>query len=261
MKHTLLVIHCINGLFLFPFNVFSLHRAASSYCIIRIRPAILCSLCKRSSSMFCVSPFHVVLPPSFQSEASPLHLLADWPWRHRKHPLSAQEEVSVIASVCLFCWFDGTPKTQLKGLQFAGYTWHWLFWALSARVQSSKYTLCQPTPQCDSYILLSGCGCTRAFQPLTAKWESDATNPSVVPQHHDLTQRCLHHRHHLESLMEYCYLPCVLIAIVDKWQHWNLSVLAVNSQARQTPVLLSSDNQNAEGREAGLTLGHCCTLQ
>lgn len=51
--------------------------------------------------MFFVSPFHV-LPSSFQSEASPLHLLVDWPRRHRKHPLSAQEEVSVIATVCFF---------------------------------------------------------------------------------------------------------------------------------------------------------------
>lgn len=73
--------------------------------------------------MFFVSPFHV-FPSSFQSEASPLHLLADWPRRQRKHPLSAQEEVSVIASVCFvfFGFFSdlrALQKHQLKGIQFA----------------------------------------------------------------------------------------------------------------------------------------------
>lgn len=71
-------------------------------------------------NVFLIPPFHLS-SSCFQSEASPLHLLAYWPRRHRKHPLHAQEEVSVI--VCLFgVLFERTPKTQLKGLQFAGYT-------------------------------------------------------------------------------------------------------------------------------------------
>lgn len=64
-----------------------------------------------SSLVYFLFLFLLLCPPppaphtprfsSFQGEASPLHLLADWPRRHRKHPLTAEEEVSFIASVLL----------------------------------------------------------------------------------------------------------------------------------------------------------------
>lgn len=82
--------------------------------------------------------------------------------------------------LCLFVFLIwGHSKPQLKGLQFAGYTWAFPSseQALSVGAQSSNYTLCQPTWWCDSYILIPGCGCTRAFQPLVAKWQSDSLNP------------------------------------------------------------------------------------
>lgn len=53
--------------------------------------------------------------------------------------------------------------------------------ALSVWAQSSYYTLCHPTWQCDSYVLVSGYGCTSAFQPLVAKWWSDL--PNLVSSH------------------------------------------------------------------------------
>lgn len=56
------------------------------------------------------STSHIFLLP-FQSEASPLHLLADWPRRHRKHPLSAEEEVSFIACACA-CVFPDLRALQ-----------------------------------------------------------------------------------------------------------------------------------------------------
>lgn len=53
--------------------------------------------------------------------------------------------------------------------------------ALCVWAQSSYYTLCHPTWQCDSYVLISGYGCTSAFQPLVAKWWSDL--PNLVSSH------------------------------------------------------------------------------
>lgn len=86
---------------------------------------------------------------------------------------------------CLFVFLIwGHSKTQLKALQFAGYTWAFFSRsapALCVWVQSSYYTLCHPTWQCDSYVLISGYGCTSAFQPLVAKWWSDL--PNLVSSH------------------------------------------------------------------------------
>lgn len=53
--------------------------------------------------------------------------------------------------------------------------------ALCVWAQSSYYTLCHPTWQCDSYVLISGYGCTSAFQPLVAKSWSDL--PNLVSSH------------------------------------------------------------------------------
>lgn len=180
--------------------------------------------------------------------------MAYWPWRHRKHPLSAQEEVSVIASVCLFFYFKGASKTQLKGLQFAWYTW--AFWssegAQSVWAQSSNYTLYQPTWRCDSYILIPGCGFTRAFQPLVDKWQNDSPNP-VIPQYQEPIEQSLYQQHHFEHLIKYSCLLCLLFSAADKWQQWDLSVLGLNSHLKQTAeavewlFLLSSDSFSVRG--------------
>lgn len=79
--------------------------------------------------------------------------------------------------LCLFVFLIwGHSKIQLKGLQFAGYTRAFSSSerALSVGAQSSIYTLFQPTWRCDSYVLIPGCCCMRAFQPLVAKWQSDS---------------------------------------------------------------------------------------
>lgn len=107
-------------------------------------------------------PLFMFFPPLFR--VKPLHYIS-WLIGHE----GTGSILSVLRKkwVCLFVFLiRGHSKTQLKGLQFAGYTWAF---SSSERCPECRspifniYTLCQPTPPSDSYVLISVCGCTRAF--------------------------------------------------------------------------------------------------
>ena len=67
--------------------------------------------------------------------------------------------------ICLFVFLiQAHSKFQLKALHFTGYIGAFCSSerALSVWTLSSNYSLCHPSWQSDSYLLLSGCGFTRA---------------------------------------------------------------------------------------------------
>lgn len=118
------------------------------------KETMLCRDCRWISSACFVSPFHLPLSPPHPS------LFSEWSlsttslgWLATK----AQEASSrcLGRSECLFVFLIwGHSKTQLKALQFAGYTCDFSSSdpALSGRGQSSNYTLCHRTWQRDSYV-------------------------------------------------------------------------------------------------------------
>lgn len=151
---------------------------------------MLCPACGGIASVFWCFSFSTLLPSSFQGEATPLHLVVDWPWRHRKHPLSAQEEVSVIASVCLFFWFEGTRKSNYKVFNLLGI--HELFhaprepWVFEPNPQTIHFAMAL-----DSVIhRLSSLNVVlqEPFSLLLLSGNVICRNPSVVPQYQKLSQ-------------------------------------------------------------------------
>lgn len=169
---------------LFPHVLVSfLQSAASSYKQNQTSQKIPCfALIVEGLHQCFLFLLFMFFPPLFR--VKPLHYIS-WLIGHEGTGsiLSVLRKKWVLLPLSV-CFSDSRAlqkKTQLKGLQFAGYTWAFSSSERKARVsEPNLQTIHFASPLDDVIHTFSshrGCGYTRAFQPLVAKWQSDATNP------------------------------------------------------------------------------------
>lgn len=209
-------------------------------------------------NVFCFS-FSCLSPPLFR--VKPLHYIS-WLIGHEGTgsilSVLRRKWVLLPLSVLFFSDLRALQKHQLKGIQFAGYTWAFSCCERATRPTFKLYTSRWPTWY-DSYILIAGICCTRGFHPLLVKWQSDllksvqshnTTSSSNSPFTISATLSVW------MNISIYC-LCCFHLLLNDNSDIW-VNLVPVPSRSKPAEAvdrlfLLSSDD-HVRGLEAGLKM-------